>query len=274
MHRIGEFASLTGLSVKTLRFYDEIGLLTPATVGSQTGYRLYSAGQVDLGRYIVSLRQLGLALAEIKAILATGASEREALEAARDRLASSLSEGRRLLSGIEARLAELPSGGGIRLSRLSLMSVVSIRQKVASTTEAENILLELEERLHPLCGLSRGVLWHHCADSGYLEAEPFVQIPPGLSARSVRGLSRGALTPAIRVSELPAVDAACTSSADDEVLAERAYLSLREWLPSHGYELSAAKREVVRWQGGMRTLEIQFPVSRSRCESSAVRSRP
>src|SRR6202034_2111372 len=80
MHRIGEFASLTGLSVKTLRFYDEIGLLMPASVGSHTGYRLYSADQVERARYILSLRQFGLTLAEIKAILATGASERDALE--------------------------------------------------------------------------------------------------------------------------------------------------------------------------------------------------
>ena len=95
MHHIGEFAALTGLSVKTLRFYDEIGLLTPASVGVQTGYRLYSASQVDRARYIFSLRRFGLALVEIKAILATGASEREALEVARDRLSSSLSEGDR-----------------------------------------------------------------------------------------------------------------------------------------------------------------------------------
>lgn len=248
MHRIGEFASLTGLSVKTLRFYDEIGLLAPASVGSSTGYRFYSPAQVNRARYILSLRQLGLPLAEIKAILATGASEREALEAARDRLSSSLSEGRRLLTRIEARLAELPAAD-IRLCRLPVLSVASIRKKVAAATEAESILLELEERLHPPAGSVRGILWHHCADSGFLEAEPFIDAS-GLAV----------LRSSVRVSELPAVVAACAPSADDEALAEKAYRRLREWLPSHGYQLSAAKREVVCWQGGLRTLEIQFPV--------------
>ena len=248
MHRIGEFSALTGLSVKTLRFYDEIGLLTPASVGVQTGYRLYSASQVDRARYIFSLRRFGLALVEIKAILATGASEREALEVARDRLSSSLSEGRRLLSHIEARLAELPAGV-IRLCRLPAVRVASVRKKVASAIEAETILLELEERLRPPAESLRGVLWHHCADSGFLEAEPFIEVPAGHALKS-----------SIRMSELPAVAAACAPSADDEELAEKAYLSLRDWLPSQRLELSAAKREVVRWQGGLRTLEIQFPV--------------
>ena len=248
MHRIGEFAALTGLSVKTLRFYDEIGLLTPASVGFQSGYRLYSTHQVDRARYIFSLRRFGLALAEIKAILATDASEREALEVARDRLSSSLSEGRQLLSSIEARLAELPADV-ICLRRLPSVTVASVRKKVASALEAEAILLELEERLRPPAETSRGVLWHHCADSGFLEAEPFIEVP-----------ARTALKSPIRPSQLPAVIAACAPSADDGEQAEKVYLSLRQWLLSRGYELSAPKREVVRWVGGLRTLEIQFPV--------------
>ena len=249
MHRIGEFASLTGLSVKTLRFYDEIGLLMPASVGSHTGYRLYSADQVERARYILSLRQFGLTLAEIKAILATGASERDALEAARQRLNSSLSEGQRLLCSIEARLAQLPSADTVRLCRLPPMRVASIRKRVASAIEAEHMLLELEQCLQPPAERARGILWHHCADAGFFEAEPFVETPEG-------SFGRGSL----RVTDLPAVTAACAPSADDEKLAEMAYHSLRRWLPLNGYGLAAAKRELVRWQGGVRTLEIQFPV--------------
>ena len=251
-HRIGEFASLTGLSVKTLRFYDEIGLLIPAAVGSHTGYRHYSVAQVDRARYILSLRQFGLTLAEIKDILAAGVSERAALEAARDRLSSSVSEGQKLLRSIETRLAQLPSGA-IRLCRLPLMRVASVRKRVAAATEAENILLELEECLRPAAGMARGILWHHCADAGFFEAEPFIQTADVRVGRN-----------SIRVTDLPAVAAACTPSADDEALAETAYRSLRDWVPQHGYELSAAKREIVRWQGGIRTLEIQFPLRHRR----------
>ena len=43
---IGRFARLTGLTVKALRHYDELGLLRPAAVDPETGYRLYGAEQV------------------------------------------------------------------------------------------------------------------------------------------------------------------------------------------------------------------------------------
>jgi DNA-binding transcriptional MerR regulator len=251
MHRIGEFSSLTGLSVKTLRFYDEIGLLTPASVGAPTGYRFYSPGQLDRARYIVYLRQFGLTLAQIKAIFAAGASEREALEAARERLASSVSQGQALLQDIEARLARLPTPSLIQLRRFPVMRIASVRKRVTRAAEAEAILLELEERLHPAADARRGILWHHCADSGFFEAEPFVE---------TASLRRAAVGAAIKLTDLPAVTAACASSADDEALAEVAYMNLRRWLPLHGYELTAAKREIVCWQGGIRTLEIQFPV--------------
>jgi DNA-binding transcriptional MerR regulator len=46
MFSIGEFARLGGVSVRTLRHYDEIGLVRPATVDPDTGYRSYSAAQL------------------------------------------------------------------------------------------------------------------------------------------------------------------------------------------------------------------------------------
>ena len=47
LYRIGEFAQLCGLSVKTLRYYDDIGLLNPVKVDEFTGYRYYSERQLD-----------------------------------------------------------------------------------------------------------------------------------------------------------------------------------------------------------------------------------
>jgi DNA-binding transcriptional MerR regulator len=47
MFSIGEFARLGGVSVRPLRHYDEIGLLRPATVDQATGYRGYTADQLD-----------------------------------------------------------------------------------------------------------------------------------------------------------------------------------------------------------------------------------
>jgi DNA-binding transcriptional MerR regulator len=66
---IGEFARRSRLSAKALRLYDELGLLPPARVDEDSGYRLYEPGQLEQARLIAALRQLQVPLAEIKAIL-------------------------------------------------------------------------------------------------------------------------------------------------------------------------------------------------------------
>ncbi|MEU1846625.1 MerR family transcriptional regulator [Micromonospora sediminicola] len=68
---IGEFATVTHLSVRTLRRYHEAGLLEPETVDPFTGYRYYSTNQVPPAQVIHRLRELDVPLAEVKAILAT-----------------------------------------------------------------------------------------------------------------------------------------------------------------------------------------------------------
>jgi len=66
---IGEFARLTRLSAKALRLYDELGLLPPAQVDPDSGYRWYAAGQLDNARLVALLRQIGVSLAQIRLIL-------------------------------------------------------------------------------------------------------------------------------------------------------------------------------------------------------------
>ncbi|WP_433218643.1 MerR family transcriptional regulator [Dactylosporangium sp. CS-047395] len=78
MLSIGEFATLTHLSVRTLRRYHEAGLLEPAVVDEHTAYRRYSAEQIPAAQVIHQLRQLDVPLAEVRAILATADPDRRA----------------------------------------------------------------------------------------------------------------------------------------------------------------------------------------------------
>ena len=66
--KVGQLAQRTGLSVRTLHWYDEIGLLTPS-YHSESGHRLYTPQDVVRLQRIVSLRQLGFALEEVRACL-------------------------------------------------------------------------------------------------------------------------------------------------------------------------------------------------------------
>jgi len=49
-YSIGEFSQITGLSVKTLRFYHEKGILLPSSVDEATGYRFYQADKIEKAR--------------------------------------------------------------------------------------------------------------------------------------------------------------------------------------------------------------------------------
>ena len=65
MHRIGMFSKLGRVTVKTLRHYDEVGLLAPAHVDEENGYRYYATDQIVRLSEIVALRQMGFSISEI-----------------------------------------------------------------------------------------------------------------------------------------------------------------------------------------------------------------
>jgi DNA-binding transcriptional MerR regulator len=67
---IGEFARRSRLSPKALRLYDELGLLVPAEVDAETGYRWYADTQLEQARRVAMLRRIRVPLARIKDMLA------------------------------------------------------------------------------------------------------------------------------------------------------------------------------------------------------------
>src|SRR5690625_103258 len=81
MMNIGEFAALTGLSVKALRHYDDRGVLTPAAVDPFSGYRKYSERQVRTGIILKTLRDAGMPVPEAAAAIS---SPEHSLRAHRD----------------------------------------------------------------------------------------------------------------------------------------------------------------------------------------------
>lgn len=73
---IGRFARAAGLTVGALRHYHEHGLLAPARVDPDTGYRSYARSQLDDARLIGRLRELGLSLPDVRAFMAADPDER------------------------------------------------------------------------------------------------------------------------------------------------------------------------------------------------------
>ena len=67
---IGAFARATGLTPKALRLYDELGVLAPAAVDAESGYRFYEPAQVAQARLIARLREIGMPLTTIREVCA------------------------------------------------------------------------------------------------------------------------------------------------------------------------------------------------------------
>ena len=67
--KVGELAKMAGITIRTLRFYDQIGLYSPSGY-SPSGYRLYTEKDISRLQQILSLKELGLSLEQIKAVMA------------------------------------------------------------------------------------------------------------------------------------------------------------------------------------------------------------
>ena len=103
--QVGEVARRTGLTVRTLHHYDEIGLLSPSR-RSEAGYRLYTRADVVRLQQVIALKQLGFSLDEVRTLLSrVDYSPARVLELRLARLRQEIEAQRRLYARLEA-LAE------------------------------------------------------------------------------------------------------------------------------------------------------------------------
>lgn len=105
---ISEFSALTRISVRMLRYYDTHGVLSPAYVDDDTGYRWYSAGQAAAAGHVRRLRDVGFGVSAMGAVLAVRGTPGylRALRAQRAVLGEEADAARRRLAALDRMLAE------------------------------------------------------------------------------------------------------------------------------------------------------------------------
>lgn len=114
MFRIGEFSLIAQVSGRLLRYYDEIGLLSPEHTDPQTGYRYYSAGQLPRLNRILVLKELGLGLDQIARLLGQDTSSDEIrgmLLLRKAQITQAMQDDLAQLQLVEARLDQLDDFG-------------------------------------------------------------------------------------------------------------------------------------------------------------------
>jgi DNA-binding transcriptional MerR regulator len=116
MFRIGEFSLIAQVSGRLLRYYDEIGLLSPESIDPQTGYRYYSAGQLPRLNRILVLKELGLRLDQIARLLGQHTSSEEIrgmLLLRKAQITQAMQDDLAQLQLVEARLDQIDAFGQI-----------------------------------------------------------------------------------------------------------------------------------------------------------------
>jgi DNA-binding transcriptional MerR regulator len=253
LYQIGKFAQVSGITVKALRFYDEIGVLQPASVNPLTGYRYYQPEQLEELASILALRDMGVSLCairEMKCKAGTIVRKRELLKDLRRRLEKSIRTAALSVKWIDAELDQMNDSVRsvpVLMKRKADLAIASVRSKVSSYEEIERFEEMLLKCLpQEAIGETRGVLWHRCADSGSLEGEPFVALKRRISNQS-----------RCNQKQLPSATLACAYSKPDNDSAELAYDAIRRWIGSRGHKVIGPKREIYLDEA----LEIQFPIN-------------
>ncbi len=143
MMRIGDFSKLCRVSVKTLRFYDELGLLKPSEVDPFSGYRYYEVDQLLRLNRILALKDLGFSLEEIRQLLAgdlTPEQMRGMLKLRQAEARERVREETQRLERVERRprqfeMEEPMSQYDVVIKSVEALRVVSIRDNVPTPPE-------------------------------------------------------------------------------------------------------------------------------------------
>ncbi|MBO3102279.1 DNA polymerase III subunit beta family protein [Cellulomonas fengjieae] len=129
---IGALARAGGPPVSALRFYDAAGVLRPAHVDPVTGYRWYTSEQVHTARLIASLRQAGLSVVDLVAVLEAPHEAHTVLARHRRRLEEDLVAAGAHLDAAEAILGQ-PGRGSVAAADL-LTAIAAVRHAVGDDT--------------------------------------------------------------------------------------------------------------------------------------------
>jgi len=250
-YKIGEFARLAGTSIKTLRFYDQAGLLEPADVDARTRYRFYAPEQLQQLAAIRAYKELGASLADIRGLVGRAARDerRLLLTRLRDRATAQIREASRSLRWIDEALESSACAAApvpVVLKRRGEIRVASIRTQLRNYADIGDVERELARAVNPeFIGTAKGVLWHRCEASGAIDGEPFIEI----AARAPRSRS-------YEIKQLAPATVASAFCESDDAAAVRTYDAIDRWLHARNLRLAGPKREL--YVG--RILEVQFPV--------------
>lgn len=270
MLKIGDFSRLCQVPVKTLRYYDEVGLLKPVHVDAVNGYRYYAVDQLPRLNRLLALKEIGFSLEQIGRILNDGVTHeqlRGMLMLKRAEAEGRLNEEHERLTRIEARLRAIEREDympnyDVTLKTVQPLLVASCRVEIPTNDMVPEVLGDAYRRTYEHVKAHGGkaldpciALWHTTADTHEDEdAEAIVPIE--------RSIPEGY---GVKVYELPGGSFA--SAVHHGVFAEFTQLhpALLRWIDANGYRVAGPSREVYLSNNDRENsvTEVQYPVEKA-----------
>jgi len=264
MLKIGDFSKLSQVSIKALRYYDQMGLLKPGQTDRFTGYRYYTAGQLPRLNHILALKDLGFSLEQIRQVLdqdLAPAELRGMLRLKKAEIEAEVEKERGRLERIEARLRQIEqeksmSKYDVVLKKIHPLTVVSARDVIPGYGDIGQLIGEVFGFLGKHGVQPAGApftIWH---DHGYKETQVDA-VSGGLAGDGK-----------IKVNRMPEAQMACVIHQGTYADFGQAYSALAGWVEANGFRICGPNREIYL-SGPESTsdpanyvTEIQFPVEK------------
>ena len=239
LYKIGMFAAMNHITVKTLRFYEEQGLLMPALIHPDTGYRYYTLSQMAVLHQITALKQAGFTLEEI-AHIHTGADEEAVLLKKKAELLAKIADLTRQIAVVDGYLSK---------QKNDLSAPVLIKTIPETTVAFMRIRLESYDCLFdrmPEMGKLMEKAGCECAlpeycftaypEAGYKDADILADICESVVAAKKE-------TGDLRFKTLPEIQAACMFHKGSYRSFSESYETVLRYIEENGYEIAGEIRE-------------------------------
>ena len=260
LYRIGMFAAMNRVTVKTLRFYEEQKLLIPAYINFENGYRFYELSQMQVLHKITALKQAGFTLEEIQK-LNNGCDENAILLKKKSELMSKIADLTKQLSIIEMYLTEKADtiASPVLIKKIPKVTVAAMKSKIESYDDLFEIMPKmgaLMEKNGCECSLPEYCFTNYITTTGEIIIETCEAVVEAKSELEN-----------LYFKEFPEVQAACIFHKGSYNNLAQSYEQLLKYIAANGYKICGDFRESYIdgvWnksdESGWLT-EIQIPVN-------------
>ena len=239
LYKIGMFAAMNHVTVKALRFYEEQGLLMPALIHPETGYRYYALSQMAVLHQITALKLAGFTLEEI-ARVNSWADEEAVLLKKKAELLAKISDLTRQIAVVDGYLSKKKTGlsAPVLIKTIPETTVAFMRIRLESYDGLFDRMPEmgaLMEKAGCECALPEYCFTSY-PEPGYRDADILVEI-----CESIVGAKKE--TGGLRFKTLPEIQAACVFHKGPYRTFSESYETVMRYVEENGYEIAGEIRE-------------------------------